>query len=60
MISQYTKEAGVRQLERIIAKLMRKVIQIFLKDKNKASITITAELITEWLGYPKFKKTIFE
>ena len=57
VISQYTKEAGVRQLERTITKLMRKVIQILLKDKNKASVTITAELITEWLGYPKFKKT---
>ena len=31
IITQYTKEAGVRQLERIIAKLMRKTIQDILK-----------------------------
>ena len=33
IISQYTKEAGVRQLERTIAKLMRKAIQALLKDR---------------------------
>ena len=57
IISQYTKEAGVRQLERTIAKLMRKTIQLLLKNKNKNSVIITDELIKEWLGYPKFKKT---
>ncbi len=57
VITQYTKEAGVRQLERTIAKLMRKTIQVLLKDKNTHSVTITNELIKEWLGYPKFKKT---
>ena len=34
IIMHYTKEAGVRQLERVIAKLMRKVIQAFLQDKK--------------------------
>jgi len=57
VISQYTKEAGVRQLERSIAKLMRKVILSLLKDKGTKSITVTPELLKEWLGYPKFKKT---
>lgn len=57
IISEYTKEAGVRQLERTIAKLMRKVIQILLKDKKRKGVTITPELIKEWLGHPKFKKT---
>lgn len=60
IINQYTKEAGVRQLERIIAKLMRKSIQILLKDKKKKSVTITNDLILEWLGYPKFKPTILD
>ena len=31
VISDYTKEAGVRQIERVIAKLMRKAIQKILK-----------------------------
>ena len=57
IISEYTKEAGVRQLERTIAKLMRKAIQVLLKDKKKNRIVITSELVKEWLGHPKFKKT---
>ena len=34
IVTEYTKEAGVRQLERIIAKLMRKTIQLMLKIKK--------------------------
>ncbi len=57
IIMEYTKEAGVRQLERTIAKLMRKTIQRMLKDANAKSVTITEKAIFEWLGHPKFKKT---
>ncbi len=57
IILEYTKEAGVRQLERIIAKLMRKAIQCMLKDAKTKSVTITNALLNQWLGYPKFKKT---
>jgi ATP-dependent Lon protease len=57
IVSQYTREAGVRQLERVIAKLMRKAIQLLLGDKKKKEVIITHDLIKEWLGYPKFKKT---
>lgn len=57
IINLYTKEAGVRQLERVIAKLMRKVIQQLLEKPTQKSVTITAELAREWLGQPIFKKT---
>ncbi len=57
IISEYTKEAGVRQLERILAKLMRKTIQLLLKGPEK-SVTITEELLQEWLGHPRYKKTV--
>ncbi len=57
IILRYTQEAGVRQLERIITKLMRKTIQELLKDKKTKTITITDQHIKDWLGYPKFKKT---
>ncbi len=58
IIAEYTKEAGVRQLERVLAKLLRKVIQALLQDKKKTSVTITDDLIQEWLGNPTFKKQV--
>ncbi len=57
LIAQYTKEAGVRQLERTLAKLMRKAIQVILHDSSVEQIEVTDERIKEWLGNPKFKKT---
>ncbi len=56
IINDYTKEAGVRQLERVIAKIMRKGIQVLLKDKDIKTITVTPALIREWLGNPIFKR----
>lgn len=49
VIRHYTREAGVRQLERVIASLCRKTVLEILKD-GKKTITINKELITEWLG----------
>lgn len=57
LISEYTKEAGVRQLERLIGKIMRKSIQEFLKNKQLKSVTLTSETLTTWLGQDKFRKT---
>lgn len=60
IISEYTKESGVRQLDRVLTKLMRKVIQQLLKDKKLKTFTVTEKLLQEWLGYPKFKKTTLD
>jgi len=57
IVSQYTREAGVRQLERVITKLMRKTIQHILKNPKAKSVTINENKIQEWLGYPTFRKT---
>jgi ATP-dependent Lon protease len=54
LIRHYTREAGVRQLERVIASLARKTVLAILKDKE-AKVTITNGLIVEWLG-----KNIYE
>ncbi len=56
VIDEYTQEAGVRQLERVITKLIRKTIQELLHKGQDKIITITNETIQAWLGYPKFKK----
>ncbi|MEG0240795.1 MAG: S16 family serine protease, partial [Anaerorhabdus sp.] len=49
LIRHYTREAGVRQLERVIASLCRKSVLAILKEKKK-SIKVTKKLILEWLG----------
>jgi len=54
IIRNFTREAGVRQLERHIAALCRKSVLGILKD-GKKSITVTDKLMLEWLG-----KEIFE
>ena len=56
IVEEYTKEAGVRQLERVIAKVLRKSIQELLKDKKRKSVTVDLDRITKWLGGPKYKK----
>ncbi len=56
IISEYTKEAGVRQLERLLAKVIRKCIQEFLRDSKLKTIEITNEMIEKWLGPAPFRK----
>ena len=54
IIRSYTKEAGVRNLEREISKLGRKTIKRILTDTNK-DVTINPQNLTEFLGVKKFK-----
>ena len=57
VIVDYTREAGVRQLDRLVAKLLRKSIQEFLKEPEKKSVTISSNKLLQWLGHDKIKKT---
>lgn len=54
LIRHYTRESGVRQLERIIGSLCRKTVLAILKD-HKKSITVNDKLIHEWLGKDLFE-----
>lgn len=54
LIRYYTREAGVRQLERTIATLCRKSVLAILKD-HKRSIKMTKKLIKTWLGHEIFE-----
>ena len=53
IIRHYTREAGVRQLERTIGKLCRKTVLAILKEKKK-SVKISKKLINTWLGHEIF------
>ena len=54
LIRHYTREAGVRQLERVIASLCRKTVLAILSD-GKKSVTVTKKLVNDWLGREKFE-----
>ncbi|MEC9484255.1 MAG: endopeptidase La [Candidatus Izemoplasma sp.] len=56
MIQSYTREAGVRQLDRIFGSLVRKAIKIILGDK-KDKVVIEKDDLQEFLGKPKFKNS---
>ena len=54
LIRNYTKEAGVRELERVIASLFRKIVKKILLDKNEAFYNIDEKMIEELLGKKKY------
>jgi ATP-dependent Lon protease len=54
LIRRYTREAGVRNLEREISNLARKAVKEILIEKV-ASVTITADNLPDYLGPPKFR-----
>ena len=55
IIRRYTREAGVRSLEREIAKLARKAVKEILTSPEKKAVTVTAENVSQYLGVPKFR-----
>ena len=54
LIRNYTKEAGVRELERVIASLFRKIVKKLLLSKEKFFYVIDKNLIIELIGKPKY------
>ncbi len=59
LIQRYTREAGVRTLEREIAKLVRKALRRILEGKAE-SVTITPENLHEFAGVQKFRHGLSE
>ncbi|MFQ5623465.1 MAG: endopeptidase La, partial [Paracoccaceae bacterium] len=59
IIRLYTREAGVRNLEREIAKLCRKAVTEIVRDKVQ-SVTITPESLEKYLGVKRFKYGLAE
>jgi ATP-dependent Lon protease len=55
IIRQYTREAGVRNLEREISSICRKVAKEVVKRGEKTSILITGQSLQKYLGVPKFR-----
>jgi ATP-dependent Lon protease len=52
--ADYTREAGVRSLEREIGRLLRKLATKLASGEREAPITVDADDVREWLGRPRF------
>lgn len=60
IIRYYTREAGVRSLEREIAKICRKVVKEVLIDPKRKQAKITAKNLEHYLGVRKFRYGLAE
>ncbi|HEY7230655.1 MAG TPA: endopeptidase La [Pseudolabrys sp.] len=54
LIRRYTREAGVRNLERELSNLIRKAVKELMTSKKK-SIAVTAASLGDYLGVPKYR-----
>ncbi len=54
LIRNYTKEAGVRELKRIVASLCRKLVRALLNDENLVFFKIDNKKVEEYLGKKKY------
>ncbi|MEH3047931.1 endopeptidase La [Sphingomonas adhaesiva] len=59
LIQRYTREAGVRTLEREIAKLCRKALRRILEGKAQ-SVTVTPDNLADFAGVQKFRHGLSE
>jgi len=59
VIQTYTREAGVRSLERELMKLGRKAVTEILRTKKK-SVKITDKNLADYLGVPRFRHGMVE
>ncbi len=55
IIRYYTREAGVRSIEREIAKIARKVVKEILLDKKVKKVSVTSRNIEKYLGVKRFR-----
>nr|WP_256969560.1 endopeptidase La [Crenothrix polyspora] len=60
MIRYYSREAGVRSLERDISKICRKVVKALLLKPSKTKISITPENLDEYLGVRRYSYGLAE
>ncbi len=54
LIRNYTKEAGVRELDRVIATLFRKIVKKVLLNSDSVFYSINEEMVEELLGKKKY------
>ena len=60
IVRYYTREAGVRSLDREVSKICRKAVKTLIMKKDEKKITVTARNLDKFLGVRRFKFGIAE
>ncbi len=60
VIQRYTREAGVRNLERELSSICRKVARKVVQEGKQFKAEISSEKVTEFLGVPRFRPSLAE
>lgn len=60
VVREYTREAGVRNLERCIMQVFRKIARKVAEDGSKKAWAIGPEEVAKYLGVPKFRQQVAE
>ena len=60
IIKQYTKEAGVRNLEREISSVLRKIAKEIVQTENRRLHRISTTQVLKYLGQPSYRDSILE
>ena len=60
IVRYYTREAGVRSLEREISKICRKAVKMMLLKKNKTKVIVTSRNLDKFLGVKRYTYGVAE
>lgn len=60
IVRHYSREAGVRNFERDISKICRKVVRALLTKRSKGSVTVTQRNLEKYLGVEKYRYGVAE
>ena len=60
MVTEYTREAGVRQLERELGKLLRRIATTVASDESTPPVTVDVDAIRDALGRQRFYQEAVE
>jgi len=60
LIQRYTREAGVRSLEREISSICRKIARKVVVEGKQFAQALGSDTVTEYLGVPKYRPSIAE
>jgi ATP-dependent Lon protease len=55
VIRYYTREAGVRNLERELASILRKITREVVKEKSPGKVRVTPQLVRRYLGVARYR-----